>query len=265
LDETGIYYYGARYYDPAIGRFISQDIIVQNHASPQSFNRYSYVLNNPLKYVDSMGRAAKVPINTYRPIIDPPPPPPRSIIDVIVAFGKSKVERACAVTESAIRSGNVEPAPINSLIEDVAAPALDFCGAGISTVTSNPDVGYTMFLLEDEGWGATALDVATRGHPGITLPDPFGGPSLVVINENVSDLPATKRHEEIHVMQQQVLGGPLFTALYFLAEELYGYWDNPFEVQANELSVPEPTPETPAPIYEDPGMYDEDFWMYDWW
>jgi RHS repeat-associated protein len=55
LDSTGLYYYGARYYDPEIGRFISADIIVSNPANPQSLNRYSYCLNNPLKYVDPTG------------------------------------------------------------------------------------------------------------------------------------------------------------------------------------------------------------------
>ncbi|MEM5795044.1 MAG: RHS repeat-associated core domain-containing protein, partial [Bacillota bacterium] len=45
--ETGLYYYGARYYDPAIGRFISPDSIVQSPGDPQSLNRYSYCRNNP--------------------------------------------------------------------------------------------------------------------------------------------------------------------------------------------------------------------------
>ena len=52
LDGTGLYYYGARYYDPTIGRFISADSMVPNPANPQSLNRYSYCLNNPLKYTD---------------------------------------------------------------------------------------------------------------------------------------------------------------------------------------------------------------------
>ncbi|GEM_PF-5653187 len=56
LDATGLYYYGARYYDPAIGRFISADTVVQNLANPQTLNRYSYVVNNPLRYIDPTGR-----------------------------------------------------------------------------------------------------------------------------------------------------------------------------------------------------------------
>ncbi len=55
LDSTGLYYYGARYYDPTIGRFISADTIVPNPNDPQSLNRYSYCLNNPLRYIDPSG------------------------------------------------------------------------------------------------------------------------------------------------------------------------------------------------------------------
>jgi len=53
--ETGLYYYGARYYDPRLARFISADTIVPDPRNPQSLNRYSYVLNNPLKYIDPSG------------------------------------------------------------------------------------------------------------------------------------------------------------------------------------------------------------------
>jgi RHS repeat-associated protein len=55
LDNSGLYYYGARYYDPTIGKFISADAIVQNPYNPQSLNRYSYCLNNPLRYTDPTG------------------------------------------------------------------------------------------------------------------------------------------------------------------------------------------------------------------
>jgi len=45
----------ARRYDPAIGRFISPDTIIPDPADPQSFNRYSYVLNSPFNYSDPSG------------------------------------------------------------------------------------------------------------------------------------------------------------------------------------------------------------------
>ncbi|MBM3135718.1 MAG: hypothetical protein FJZ89_10660 [Chloroflexi bacterium] len=54
-DSTGLYYYGARYYDAALGRFIQPDTIVPNPVNPQALNRYSYVLNNPLRFIDPTG------------------------------------------------------------------------------------------------------------------------------------------------------------------------------------------------------------------
>jgi RHS repeat-associated protein len=60
LDSTGLYYYGARYYDATIGRFISADSIVQSPTNPQTLNRYSYALNNPLKYVDPTGHEVEI-------------------------------------------------------------------------------------------------------------------------------------------------------------------------------------------------------------
>ncbi len=53
--ENGLYNYNARLYDPFIGRFISPDTVVQAPYNPQSLNRYSYCLNNPLIYVDPSG------------------------------------------------------------------------------------------------------------------------------------------------------------------------------------------------------------------
>jgi len=55
LDSTGLYYYGARYYDPEIGRFITPDTIVQAPYDPQTLNRYSYCRNNPINYIDPSG------------------------------------------------------------------------------------------------------------------------------------------------------------------------------------------------------------------
>jgi len=54
-DEVGLYNYNARLYDPVLGRFISPDSIVQAPEDPQSLNHYSYVRNNPLKYIDPTG------------------------------------------------------------------------------------------------------------------------------------------------------------------------------------------------------------------
>lgn len=51
-DETGLYYYGTRYYDPSIGRFITPDTVVPYPSNPQAFNRYTYAGNNPVSYLE---------------------------------------------------------------------------------------------------------------------------------------------------------------------------------------------------------------------
>ncbi len=56
LDEDiGLYYYGARYYNPVIGRFMSVDPAGGDHTDPQSFNKYAYVQNNPFTLKDPDG------------------------------------------------------------------------------------------------------------------------------------------------------------------------------------------------------------------
>ena len=51
---TKLYYMGARYYDPEIGRFTTQDPIT-SFTEPSTLNRYVYAANNPLRFADPTG------------------------------------------------------------------------------------------------------------------------------------------------------------------------------------------------------------------
>jgi RHS repeat-associated protein len=57
--QTGLYYLRARYYDPAIGQFISADSLTGAISAPLTQNRFAYGLSNPLRYTDSTGLAAE--------------------------------------------------------------------------------------------------------------------------------------------------------------------------------------------------------------
>ncbi len=56
--QLSLTYMQARYYDPAIGRFYSNDPVGFSASDLHSFNRYAYANNNPYKYIDPDGRAA---------------------------------------------------------------------------------------------------------------------------------------------------------------------------------------------------------------
>ena len=59
--ETGLYYYGARYYDPRVSLWLNVDPLAEKypHVSP-----YTYTLNNPIKFIDPDGRDIVLPKGT---------------------------------------------------------------------------------------------------------------------------------------------------------------------------------------------------------
>lgn len=61
FEETrlSLNYFGARWYDPELGRFISQDPVGFDQNNIFSFNRYVYANNNPYKYVDPDGKQSR--------------------------------------------------------------------------------------------------------------------------------------------------------------------------------------------------------------
>ncbi|MCR5455368.1 MAG: RHS repeat-associated core domain-containing protein [Bacteroidales bacterium] len=62
LDQFGVINANARLYDPYLARFLSPDPYVQAPENSQNFNRFSYCLNNPLKYTDPTGEFVWWPI-----------------------------------------------------------------------------------------------------------------------------------------------------------------------------------------------------------
>ncbi|UHA73729.1 polymorphic toxin-type HINT domain-containing protein [Paenibacillus sp. 481] len=62
---TGLQYLRERWYDPSIGRFINEDTYEGEIDSPLSLNLYTYVLNNPLIFVDPTGNVAQFAKNAW--------------------------------------------------------------------------------------------------------------------------------------------------------------------------------------------------------
>src|SRR5690606_20508796 len=58
-EETGWYYYGARYYDPRVSVWLSVDPLAEKFPG---WSPYNYALQNPIKYIDPDGTA---PLTDY--------------------------------------------------------------------------------------------------------------------------------------------------------------------------------------------------------
>ena len=73
VDDFGLLYYNARWYDPALGRFVQADTVVSGAGNPSAWDRYAYTQNNPLRYTDPSGHRicerangqCKAPHQTY--------------------------------------------------------------------------------------------------------------------------------------------------------------------------------------------------------
>jgi hypothetical protein len=63
-----------RIQDAVTGRFLSADPTIPDRTNTQDFNRYSYVRNNPLSYIDPTGFASDTPAAKVKPIDSDPPP-----------------------------------------------------------------------------------------------------------------------------------------------------------------------------------------------
>jgi RHS repeat-associated protein len=76
LEGLGLVHMRARVYVVGIGRFVQPDSIIPDPLSPQSLNRFAYVLNNPLKFVDPTGHVMESDGGGGLPPEEPPEQPP---------------------------------------------------------------------------------------------------------------------------------------------------------------------------------------------
>ncbi len=145
-DDTGLYYYGARYYNPAIARFVSVDPVSRDVGSaalftnPQRFNTYSYALNNPVKYTDPDGRAAETAwdaaVTTYDAGVLVKNVAESSYYGAMFTYYYYKGDMEKAAYYGSLNEQNVEEAKSAAVDVslDAAATAVPFVPAGLQKV-----------------------------------------------------------------------------------------------------------------------------------
>ncbi|MCR6654667.1 MAG: hypothetical protein NVV63_02400 [Opitutus sp.] len=120
LDDLGLVHMNGRIYDPLLGRMLSADVVVQDAGNLQAYNRYSYVWNNPLRFVDPTGfevyAAARdlngVPIGTHQFTIAVPDDPSKfkNLVDL---GGGKKRDRSRGAQRG--RQVEIRPEPVCGL------------------------------------------------------------------------------------------------------------------------------------------------------
>ncbi len=129
LDAFELIHMNGRIYDPMLGRFMSPDPMLQLPKSLQNYNRYSYVLNNPLSFTDPSG----------------------FLIDEIAEFltsddGKDLVAAVVGITIAIASAGTVEPntaIAIGASVADFIANDGDLEGSIQTYFTVSTLTGFT--------------------------------------------------------------------------------------------------------------------------
>ena len=140
--STGLYYYGARYYDPALGTFVSPDSIVPSASHVFGYNRFMYGYGNPLKFTDPDGH------DPTGPLLDTDGPGAFDVVMYIVEFEMKR---------------NLNSAPAQSI-----AANMERSGNAVNVASVNEDNVFGITSLIEAGLNRAAAYVewAQQVGPG---------------------------------------------------------------------------------------------------
>ena len=149
--------YRARYYHPALGRFISADTIVPSPGDPQALNRYAYVQNNPLKYTDPTGHALWAGGEGDFGETPPPPPSPAQWAAEYLSQSATWYDARQILAEAGVEYD--VPALLNAL-------KLPVVSDGLHAVT-RPGAGTVWYGLRPGSWSLKDPEVLWRTTPSV--------------------------------------------------------------------------------------------------
>ena len=149
-EETGLYYYNARYYDPELGRFTQPDTMVPDPSHSQTLNRYTYVDNNPLKYTDPSGHELVTAV----------------VIAIAVVVGAAVGGATAAATGGNVGLGILVGA-VGGLFGGVGAWAGGVIGPMVSSAASAATVGGFVGAVAGGAAGGAVGAAITGGDVGM--------------------------------------------------------------------------------------------------
>ncbi|WP_169782097.1 RHS repeat domain-containing protein [Pseudidiomarina woesei] len=116
MDALGIVHMKGRIYDPTLGRFLQADPFVQAPKNSQNYNRYSYVLKNPMSYTDPSGYFFKALFDGIKKYW-------RQIVSIAVMFIPGINVIAAGFISGYIATGSLKGAIIGAFTAGMAGPA----------------------------------------------------------------------------------------------------------------------------------------------
>ena len=173
----GLYFYNARYYDPYLNRFISPDSIVPAPQNPQSLNRYSYVLNSPLRYTDPTGHIEQGEVDDAQKFLDE-----LAKYGVGVAVDWGWVFLGMGGTDTVWLSGLWTLDQLDTVLKSVQ----DFASAAGGTEAARKAIGGAIFVRTSDGqtmhWGFGLITLADHTFNQSKL-RAFYGPRISIVHE----------------------------------------------------------------------------------
>ena len=142
VDDVGIIHMNGRIYDPRLGRFLQADPFVQSPTDTQSYNRYSYVWNNPLNATDPSGYFGLKDVLKIAMVV---------AVSVITYGAASSWAMGIALNSSMVLSGGLAAASTFASI--VGGVVAGFTAGVFGAVMSGASPGDA---LEAGAWGALA-------------------------------------------------------------------------------------------------------------
>ena len=165
--ETGFYYVGSRYYDPAVGRFINADSAIGQIGNVQGINMFAYCFNNPVNMSDPTGNWPKL-----------------STVFAVVAVAAVAV---AAVTVTVATCGAAAPALVvagSGIIGGITAGATTAAGIATgATIVAGVSAAAAVTSAVAE---KTVEKIANRNNSVYVLKDGTGAVQYVGRTNNVS-------------------------------------------------------------------------------
>jgi len=214
LQGVGLIHMNGRVFDPELGRFLSADPFVQFKQNQQSFNRYSYVLNNPLSFTDPSGYFSVGGFfddigDAVRDAGDDLGQGLRDFVDDVGDFLDENGRTIVAIGIVAIPGMNLYAA---GFLSSLISSGGDFKAAVIGGITAGMFAGVGNAALQGS-WGASSR-VLAHGMVGGAASLARGGSfkagflsSAVMQTANINGAFAKGGNPVVNVMKSAIVGG----------------------------------------------------------